>query len=468
VRNGPIDIIMLTHDRLEHLVATLDALEARTPEPYRLTIVDNASGPELRNWLEENRHRFHQLILRPINEHVPAFTHGIDGTISDPFVVTDPDVIVPELEPSWLARMLDLMDRHPDFGLIGAGLDQVNLPPVLPPERIDPAKVVDDEIVETGVGTILQFIRRDAFVTAYRSDGQACTSVRRAGYRVGWAPDIRALHLGWDDFRLYPGHLLSKSGKAGIYPESYGEIDLIRRPPTLTELALAAPVVKAVRAAGIGDASVLELAWDGPVVGAVLADAVAVDSPAADRVPVADAAAGAVVLKLPPADRAHALVAEACRVAARIVVALAPLDTFGAATPRELAPAGWVGREERAAGDLPLALARSLTGDEGLSGELDASTVEDRERWLAMFAGGAFGKSALRLWIWEREAPRAAPESVVYDAATLPRWEPGSMSRPELRRHGRLARFWRRADLRDRTEVWLGRLRRRNDKEEGT
>jgi hypothetical protein len=203
-------------------------------------------------------------------------------------------------------------------------------------------------------------------------------------------------------------------------------------------------------------------------VGAVVADAVAIDSPAADSVPVADGAAGAVVLKLPPADRARALVAEACRVAARIVVALAPLDTFGAATAPELALPGWVGREARAVGDLALALASSLAGDEALSGQLDASTVEDRERWLAMFAEGAFGKSALRLWVWEREGARAAPESVVCDHAALPRWEPGSMSRPELREHGRLARFWRRADLRDRAEVWLGRLRRRNDKEEET
>jgi GT2 family glycosyltransferase len=72
VRNGPIDIIMLTHDRLEHLAATVDALEARTPEPYRLTIVDNASAPEVRTWLGENRQRFHRLILRPTSTCRPS------------------------------------------------------------------------------------------------------------------------------------------------------------------------------------------------------------------------------------------------------------------------------------------------------------------------------------------------------------------------------------------------------------
>ena len=57
------DIVMLTHNRLDHLVQTVDALEERTTAPFRITIVDNASGPEVRNWLEANRARFHQLIL---------------------------------------------------------------------------------------------------------------------------------------------------------------------------------------------------------------------------------------------------------------------------------------------------------------------------------------------------------------------------------------------------------------------
>ncbi len=131
---GVTDIIILSHNRLEHLVATVEALEDNTPEPIRITIVDNASGPESRNWLSANRHRFERVILRAENEHVAAFQHGIDATLSDPYIVTDPDIVVPDMRPSWLARMHDLMDRHPDFGLIGIGLDNANRPAVLDPE----------------------------------------------------------------------------------------------------------------------------------------------------------------------------------------------------------------------------------------------------------------------------------------------------------------------------------------------
>jgi hypothetical protein len=463
VKNGPIDIIMLTHNRLEHLVATVDALEARTPEPYRLTIVDNASGPAVRNWLAENAHRFEQVIYRPTNEHVPGFNHGIAATTSDPFVLTDPDAVVPDLQPSWLARMLDLVERHPDFGLIGLGCDPSNRPPppILEPEAIDPATVVNGEIVETGVGTIFQFIRRDALVTDYRSDGQACTSVRRAGHRVGWTPGLRALHLGWDDFRLYPGHLLSKrvEGK-GSYPESYGEVNLIRRPPTVEELALAAPAIAQTRRLGIPDEAVLELAWDGPVVGAAVPASTSVEAPADGPLPFADSAAGAIVLKLPPAGRAERLLLEACRIATHQVVAVAPLETFLGRSAAELAPPGWTGCEAAATGDLPLALARAAQGDPELAKPLESSTADDRERWLELFAAGTFGDGALRLWIWERTAPTAMPERVVYDAGRVTAWQPPPMAAPAVRARGPLASLWDRADLAARAEVWLARLRR--------
>lgn len=448
---------MLTHDRLEHLVATVDALEARTPEPYRLTIVDNASCPEVRNWLAENRRRFHQLILRPTNEHVPAFTHGIAATVSDPFVVTDPDVVVPELEPSWLARMLDLVDRHPDFGLIGVGLDDSNRPSVLGPHRIDPEQVVGDELVEAGTGTVFQFIRRDALLTGYRSDGRACTAVRRAGYRVGWAANVRGLHLGWDDFRLYPGHLLGKPLAYGIYRE----IDLVRRPPTLEEVALAAPVLAETRRAEVPDAAVLELAWGGPALAASAPDVLALADPELDAIPVDDAAAGAVVLEDPPKARVDALVREGCRVATTLVVALAPLDTFDARSAAEVAPPGWRGREAPAVGDVPLGIARAADADAMLAGQVAGSTADHRERWLELFGAARFGAGELRLWIWEREHPLPTPDRVVCDEATLQPWQAGTMEAPPARRLGPIKRFWRRADLRERAAVWLGRARRR-------
>ena len=416
----PIDIILLTHNRLAHLVATVDALEARTDSPYRLTVVDNASGPDLRNWLAANRSRFHRVILRSENTFLRALNDGIAATTSDPFMVTDPDLIVPEMSPCWLTTMRDLLDRHPEFGVLGIGLDQANLPSVQEPEHIEPSEIVDGEIVARPVGSVFQMIRRDALKAPYVTDYETCLSAQRAGYRHGWALNVRAHHLGWDDFALYPSHLASK-----LVHGEYREVQLIERAPTLAELAVAGPVVAVTRALGVPDAGVLELSWGAPSVAAgVTAVFGLVDPPAEPMLPFAAGSAGAVaIVDPPPTVDAAAIVADAARIATHVVVAVAPLAAFGGRTAADLAPPGWRGREADGPGDVTVALARWATDDPQLAASVGVGTVEHRERWLSLFAAGAFGTAARRLWIWERTTPVGpAPEQVLHDPERVRPW----------------------------------------------
>ena len=414
------DIVMLTHNRLDYLVATVEALEQRTRAPYRLTIVDNASDPDVRNWLAENRDRFHQLILLGANEFLTALNRGIAATTSDPYMVTDPDLIVPDLEPCWLTRMHALMEEHPDFGLVGIGLDQSNLPSVQDAESIDPGEIVDGEIVERAVGSVFTLIRRDALRSPYDTDWHTCQSVARAGYRYGWALDIRAYHLGWDDYKLYPAHLASK-----LVHGEYREVNLIERAPTLSELALAGPLVAETRRLGVPDAAVLELTWGEPAIAASLPSAVALPRPETGPLPFDDDAAGAVVLVDPPAERADELLREAHRVATHAVLVVGSLASLGSRTAGELAPAGWTGHEAHGPGDVSLELAAAACGDAGIQAKLGPRTIDDRERWLAMFAAGAFGVGTRRLWIWTpREAASECPEAVRWDPARVQPWRP--------------------------------------------
>jgi hypothetical protein len=415
----PTDIVILAHNRLDHLVRTIDALETRTTAGFRITIVDNASGPEVRNWLQENRARLHQLILLEENLYPgssgPALQIGIDATTSDPVVVTDPDLVVPDLTPCWLTQMLGILERHPDFGILGIGLDQSNLPPVQEPERLAPENLVDGEIVELPVGSVFTFIRRAA-LHSYYDDWRACESVARAGYRFGWALNIRALHLGWDDYKLHPGHLARKRRYGG----EYREVDMIARPPSLRELAIAGPLIAETRRAGIADAAVLELAWtETPAVTASVPGAVAVHRPDMAELPFVDGAAGAVLLLDPPSEHAAELLHEACRVARGVVIALAPLKTFGGRTAGELSPPGWRGHEQTGPGDVPLRFAEALD-----STDVDPTTLDDRERWLDLFADAAFGSSDRRLWIWRPLDPAPLPDTVLVDPARVSLWTP--------------------------------------------
>jgi len=436
----PIDLVLLTHDRLPHLVRTVDALEQRTRTPLRITVVDNASGAETRAWLQANRHRFERLILRAENEHTPAFQHGIDAIASDPFIVSDPDLVVPESEPDWLERMLGLLEAHPEFGLIGMGLDPVNRPADLPPEPATPA-TADGELVEGDVGTWFQLIRREALTVRYVTDGTTCAAVRRAGWRVGWTARLRAHHLGWDDAVDHPEYLLRKS-QSGLYTD-YSEVALVRRPPTFEQLALAGPLLARTRAEGIADAAVLECAWGEPLLGAAAAAVTTLaDATALGRLP--DDAAGAVALVAPPARELREMLAEAARVARAGVLLTADLAAVGGRLADELAPDGWQGVELPATGDLALALARS--GDAHTEPGFD--TVEHGERWLRLFAAADFGDSVRRLWWFTpRQRAAVAPEQA---AVALPRgtvrWQPAPYQPPARRTASPVARARRALD----------------------
>ena len=119
-------------------------------------------------------------------------------------------------------------------------------------------------------------------------------------------------------------------------------MELIERPPTLAELAVAGPVVAATRAAGVPDAAMLELTWVAPALAAAVPGAIALERPAAPPLPFADAAAGAVVLVDPPRAARPRSLEEATRVATHAVVAVAGLDAFEgrSARPSSRRPAG--------------------------------------------------------------------------------------------------------------------------------
>jgi GT2 family glycosyltransferase len=409
---GPIDVIMLSHDRLEFLQAAVDALYARTPEPFRLTIVDNASGPNVRNWLAENEDRFERVIRRPVNEHVSAFQHGIEFAKSDPFVITDPDLIVPDTRPSWLAELLGLLGRHPDFGLLGL----LHAPPEgVPPgatHEPDPQLLVDGEIEERNVGTIFQLIRRDALREPYVKDSAACNAVRAAGYRVGRATKIRAVHLGDADHRRFPAHLAEKNKvvstlvrekRLSPYPFYAVADGILPRPPSFEEVAQAAPILAAVRSVGVPDAAILEVAWaEQPLLAAVLEAPVAISGATSPLPP--SLAAGGIVLLDPPASRIDALLRDAFRVASTAVVLRCTLETVGGRSSTELAAASWSGSERHDVGRVQLELARC--GDRlRLDGRDRYSTIEERERWLEFFAAGAFGAADRRLFVFTRDEP---------------------------------------------------------------
>ncbi len=390
----PVDIILLSYNRVDLLSAMVDAIERRTVWPYRLTVVDNASAPQTRQWLRDHAGRFEQILWNERNEHLAGFQRGIAATSGDLFVVSDADLVVaePTAAGCWLTRLVELAARHPDFGLLGVRLDSVS---EARNAGLENSPLVDAEVLETSTGVWLNLIRRAALRIPYMSDGITCHAIRRAGYRVGIAADIYATHLGDGDPVRHPDYLARKQASSGwrtTYPE-YPELAQTARPPTLHAVALAAPVLAALERHGIGPADTIELAAPHAILAAVQPEVRAYSTADAGN-PLARA-----IAVLDPPD-GQTTVARAFDTAGEWVVILA-----GAAAPTP--PSEWSLVDEQPGTDPTLTSLAALASRRRWRRLLLYSTVEHREGWLAVFRAGGFGETGgLRVYTFRRDSPR--------------------------------------------------------------
>lgn len=209
--NKPVDIVLLTHDRLNYFHKTISALINNTKYNYRLIIVDNNSAEEFKNYLSQTRILYDEIIFNETNEWTAAFQKGIELTTSDPFVVSDPDILVPNLEGKcWLERLVDLHSQNPEMGLIALNLDPSNKPEKMPDVYISEKTVLNNDITLSNVGTVMQAIKRKYFNFPYVTDWETCERIRMNGGKVGFAKNITAYHLGWNEEKDYPDYMVDK------------------------------------------------------------------------------------------------------------------------------------------------------------------------------------------------------------------------------------------------------------------
>jgi hypothetical protein len=453
-----IDIILLAYNRVDYLRRMVDALEQHTVWPYRLTIVDNVSGPQTRQWLRDNSQRFRRVIWNRRNEHLAGHQRGIEATSSELFVVSDADLLPhpPTDEGCWLTRLVALAERHRDFGLIACRIDSESIRTA----AFDGKPIIDGEIIETRTGVWLNLMRRSALRIPYMSDGITCYALERAGYRVGVANGIFCTHLGDEDAGRHPDYLARKQSATAlgvVYPD-YPEVEDIPRPPTLEELALAAPVLAALEVHSVRPDEAVELSsrpW--PPVAAVepaIDSAVATAAPAAatwrysGEPPLAVGGARAVVLALP--EHEPKLFAEAQARAGEWIVMLTP-------EPVPAIDDGWQVVDERPGVQPVLQRLAHLAGRRRWRSMLGYSTSQHSARWRAVMEAGCFGDDGLRVYVLRRNEPVAAAE----------RWQTRAGARPgeaprwhaPLRRSNRLAALATKALRLARAEWHLRRSR---------
>lgn len=210
-------------------------LTQREAPPYEIIVVDNASPDKSGTKLAQSLKKDATVIQAARNLGFGAANNlGASNARGRYLFLVNSDTVLP---PNCLWEMVELADRHPEYGLLAPrvllpGRKQVTQPASfgrtatiarLLTRRVDlPAHYLDgfDEIAPcdwvTGAAMLIPAEIYnlvggfDSQFFMYYEDQDLCASVRQAGWQVGVAPDTTIVHFGGrssklsrDRYRLY-------------------------------------------------------------------------------------------------------------------------------------------------------------------------------------------------------------------------------------------------------------------------
>lgn len=119
------DLHLVSWNRPEMTKLVIETIHRNTrPGTFRLVVLDNASGPETIEMLEdlESKKLIDDLILIKTNLGLEAARNLMlkNCTETDYFVCIDNDCLAPPIEmgKDWLERLLDLMEQYNQYGAI--------------------------------------------------------------------------------------------------------------------------------------------------------------------------------------------------------------------------------------------------------------------------------------------------------------------------------------------------------------
>jgi len=121
-RNEPIDIIVITFNRIIYIKKFLEMLHLATDYPFRLIVVDNGSTDGTREWLRRMRRAglvYKNVFNKENKKMAAAFTEGFKHVESEYFITTQDDIIPPYGKKlCWLTCLLYTIRNNPEFASI--------------------------------------------------------------------------------------------------------------------------------------------------------------------------------------------------------------------------------------------------------------------------------------------------------------------------------------------------------------
>ncbi len=223
-------IIIPTYNKKDLLLQCLDSIEAHTPFPYELIVVDDGSDDGTPEALQTRR-RIRLAVHERNRGFAGAVNTGLLMAKGKTVLILNNDVVVAE---HWLENMLACLYSSPDIGAVGpvtnyiGGEQQIEVPYrglagmkefAAGRNRLDPAKWIDTERL---VGFCLLMKREAVMGTGFFDEGYRVGNyedddwsvrLRLLGWRLVIAGDSFIHHLGSETMRSLDNQLFERANQ---------------------------------------------------------------------------------------------------------------------------------------------------------------------------------------------------------------------------------------------------------------
>ena len=204
--SNQIDIVLLTFNRLEFTKRTIEELYKRIHTPFRLIIVDNVSVDGTREYilkLKEEKWNVRLKLLQESSTICEGYNQGFKLVESELFITMQDDVIVPDLDPDVIQRLIALMNKYPNHGGIACRI-----------QHIPNVKWLDEELSPARKALSAYFrIQRKSDIEEMGGFGERhwddlafTDGMRKIGKEVSWATNLWCNHIGHCENRGYGEH----------------------------------------------------------------------------------------------------------------------------------------------------------------------------------------------------------------------------------------------------------------------
>lgn len=207
-------IVIPTYNKAEYLRMCIDSIEAHTPEPHEIIVVDNASTDDTVRMLKRFRGKVRVRVMAENRGFAGAVNAGLMMAKGSTVLLLNNDTLV---TPRWLSGLLACLHSDERIGMVGpvtnyiGGPQQIAVPyadaagmPAFAAayNRTDPARWTDTDRL---VGFCLLFRRELLERTGYFDEGfrignyeddDYCLRVRLQGKRLVMASDTFIHHFG--------------------------------------------------------------------------------------------------------------------------------------------------------------------------------------------------------------------------------------------------------------------------------